>query len=423
MKRLALLFLALIAGLASPRFAAADTFYMRDGRIIEGEITREGDEYVYVTYKVGEMARTELLLKSDIERIDRDSAPADAPPPTPAPSSPTGRPAPPAPAPAASTRLRADGDLPPGTRKIAFITLEDTVGPLINADALVESVKLLEEDPPDIVVLHFNSGGGALVEVQKLSDVIEHQIKPKHRVVAWVTSAISAAAMTAWTCEEIYMEPRGNIGAATAFMTTSAAGAVAVKGEDLEQIFRMMEDITKRGNHDSIVMRAMQTPTDLSADIDPVTGKVTWHNNLDGQHIVSTTKQILTFNSIDAVKFGIARGVANTKDDLAAALGASSWVEVGQSADAYQQEFRASVKEAQVRAGELLSKLNVAERGRNLSRGRAFLGQLRGLVRRAPSLEQYGAGDFGVPPLTEEFFQRIEDQLQAIADRESKRRR
>lgn len=416
MKRFAFILFSVVALLLAPAWAQADKVFLKDGRVIEGVITREGDGFLYISYKFGEMDRNEFVLRSNIDHIERDADTAtddsksktpihpDVPAPTPTPT------------PDSTPRAKlTPSNAPPGACKIAFITLEGEVGPEMNAGALRHSVELLSDDEPDIVVLKINSGGGALFEIQKLSDVIEKDIKPKYRVVAWIESAISAAAMTAFTSEEIYMLKEGNIGAATAF-SMSGGRATAAKGEDLERIFREMERICKRGNHDYKIMRAMEVPTDLSADID-ANGTITWRYDLEGQHIVSTTNKILTFNSIDAVKFGLARSVADNKDDLARALGCDSWVEVGKDADEYQQKFRNNVKQAQVRATELLQKMNIAVKSGSLSRARSFLGQLRGLVRRAPSLEVYGS-----PPLDRDFFKQVEEQLDAIAKKNKTRR-
>jgi len=408
--RIRTLILAAIAAacLAVPALAL-DKVHLKDGRVLEGEITREGDGYLYITVRVGSLQRAEFVLKANVERIERDvdATPEDkdagGTPATPAPETSPNRTASPRPAPA-----------DPNARRIAFITLEEMVGPFMNARALAHSIDLLEDDKPEIVVLQINSGGGIGLEVQKLSDVIEHKIKPKYRVVAWVESAISAAAMTAWTCEEIYMMKEGNIGAATGYRMLNGR-AEAVEGEELEMVLRQMEQISERGNHNPLVMRAMQVPTNLSADIDPSTGAVTWRNDLSGQYIVSTEKQILTFNSIDAVRFGVARAIADNKDELARALGCSSWVEVGADADEYQVRFREDVQQAQVRAAEILSKMQIALNAGNVGRARAMLGQLRGWARRATSLEEYGAPDFGVPPLDAEFFRRVEEQLDQLA--------
>src|SRR5690606_35039853 len=125
--------------------------------------------------------------------------------------------------------------IPDGATRVTFISLEEMVGPFLNADALRHSLELVKDEKPDISVLAVNSGGGALTEVQPLSDLIHKELKKDYRVVAWIRSAISAAAMTSLNCEEIYMMREGNIGAAVAFMQTGS-GTKALEGEELEQV-------------------------------------------------------------------------------------------------------------------------------------------------------------------------------------------
>ena len=60
-------------------------------------------------------------------------------------------------------------------------------------DQLERSIPMLEEEKVEIVVFRVNSGGGALSEIQKISDVIECKYKPKFRVVAWIESATACA--------------------------------------------------------------------------------------------------------------------------------------------------------------------------------------------------------------------------------------
>jgi len=134
---------------------------------------------------------------------------------------------------------------------------------------------------------------------------------------------------------------------------------------------------------------------------------------------VSRQNEILTFNALDAVKYKVARGIADTKDELAKAMGLTEWVEVGKKADEYQQEFRKNVKAAQVQLEELWSKLNIAlsfggsaptekERDRQIGIARRYLKEMKAWINRAPSLEVY----MGITP---EFFRDMDKRLKDLA--------
>jgi len=389
--------------------AIADTVRLKDGTVLEGEIAREGSDFIFLIVQVGDIEHTRLVLRSDIASIERDDA-ADEPANDAAPATrDAARPG--------EERPESTPRAAPGAARIAFITLEGMVGPLMNAKALKESVERLEGCDVDVVVLRINSGGGALNEVEPLSNMIHETIKPKHRVVAWIESAISAAAMTAATCEEIVFMKQGNFGAAVAFVQQSGGRAQALEGQQLELVLELGKELSKRGRHDPLVLKAMQTGTDLSVDIDE-NGVAQWRNDLEGQYIVSTANVILTFNALDAVKYKFARGLADTKDELASVLGYEEWVEVCPEADRYMQTFRENVERAQIETQELLGKMQVALEAGQVSRARRFLGEIRGWVSRAPSLETYGS-----PPFTREWFRQVEEELRKRARQQAERRR
>lgn len=329
--------------------------HTNSGETIEGEIVRDESSFIIIRYEEYGVPREKIILRSDIDRIVRDGdAEADV----------DGE--------GGSGDDAVSGD---DTRaKIAFVTLEEMVGPYFNTDALEESITILDELPeaerPDVVVLQINSGGGALRELLRLTEYIHEEVKPKYRVVSWIESAISAAAMTAWATNEIYMMSEGNIGACTGFSQRPDENGnfvtVAMTGEALDEILEYMEDVSDWGDHEPWVMKAMQVsaphrPFALSAEVDAY-GRVTWHaaegpgNNLPGE-LVSPYDEILTLEAYNAERLGVSLGTADSKDELASLLGFSEWREVGHAADEHQVEFRECVGEFETRLIELLLKL------------------------------------------------------------------
>jgi len=398
--------LAAMLGVLVGTPAHADTVELKDGRKLEGRVEREVDGAILFVMKVGAIEHSQWITADQIVKLERTEAAAAAP-------------------------RAADPEkvkIADGAGRVAFISLEEMVGPFFNRDALMKSVEILDKLPsdqrPDVIVLWIDSGGGALLELFKLTETIQNEIKPKYRTVAWIRSAISAAAMTAWACEEIYMMDEGNIGACTGYMTVGGR-TQAMDGAGLEQVLEYMERVSEWGRHEPLVMRAMQISGEkrknkpLSADISP-DGRVTWYENDKGQYLVCDKDKILTLNAADSVKFGVARGIANTKDELAKLLGFQEWVEVGPEADRYQQEFRRNVQTAQTRSNELMSKIQIAlnfagsaptnrERDTQIARARTFLRELKSLIDRAPSLKTYSQ-------FTPEWFQDVDDQLRKMAN-------
>ena len=380
---------------------AADVVYLKDGTKLEGTIERETDSAIFLVIAIGDIQQHKLIRLSEIDRIERDAAkPAETP---------------------AAATTATGTSIPAGATRVAFITLEEMVGPFFNKGAIEHSIDILkampEEEKPQVVVFWVDSGGGALFELVQIMPYITEEVKPYFRTVAWIRSAISAAAMSVWPIEEIYMMKEGNIGACTGF-SSGSGGTVAMSGDGLEMILMEMEKYSREGEKDPKIMRAMQVYMTLSCDID-ADGRITWYDDDRGQFLVSPQNEILTFNSIDAVKFGVARGIADTKDELCKAMGLVEWVEVGHKADEYQQEFRENVGRAQVELGELWNKLNIAiqfagsapnekERDRQIGIARRYLKEMKAWVNRAPSLEVY----MGLEP---SFFRDMDQQLKDLA--------
>src|SRR5262245_30451116 len=79
--RIATLCVALVVTLAATTNVLADKLHLKDGRVVEGSITSEGDDYLYFKSKVGGIDKTDFYAKSDIKKIERDSVTNPAPTP------------------------------------------------------------------------------------------------------------------------------------------------------------------------------------------------------------------------------------------------------------------------------------------------------------------------------------------------------
>jgi hypothetical protein len=351
---------------------AGDRVTLTDGRVVEGTIVQEVDGSVWIKVKEGSREREEFFPAAQVEKIERDAAGGAADDPNEAPKAP-GKPSvgdkPKASVPA-GTPDEAGGAMTPtdpaepasNVRRIAVITLgegggKDMVGVYMVAEVLKRAIPELEKERVTDVVFRVNSGGGMLLEIQKLSDVIHEEYRPRFRVVGWIESAISAAAMTAHCIPELFFMSSGNYGACTGWF-----GALqAVEGRDLEEVLFMMERISARGGYDTKIMRAMQIEVPLSATISP-TGDVTWYENEEGEIIVNRTGKILTFTADQALQLGFSKGTADTLDELVKMMGYTEYEIVGAKrpnvaypvsrAEEMQRRFRSQVAEDQKRTNE-----------------------------------------------------------------------
>lgn len=307
---------------------ALDRVTLNDGRVIEGEIARELNGSVWVKTDDG---MTQFFAASDVLKIERDVE-GDG---VETPSSPTVTdPAPPAEAdePKAERTRQAVSS---GAPRAVVLSYGDAdagqgmVGTYITAQSLREVIPLLEEENIDIVVFRINSGGGAVLEMEPLSDVLHNEFKPKFRTVAWVDYAISAASLTPHTLEEHYFMRRGAYGGNTAWF-----GALqAVKGRGLEDILYFAELISERGGHDPRIIRAMQILEPLSVDLDENGRVEAMYQNADGEVVINKPNRVLALTSVTAQQIGFADGIADTLDELGKAMGLTEVEWVGDEVD------------------------------------------------------------------------------------------
>lgn len=325
--------------LAQPSTALADKVTLNDGTVLEGDIVREGDGFLFIKVKIGSLETEKLVTKDQIRAVERTSdtkkddsnkSPEKAPDAA-APSGDSTTPA------AKGKHVKKPGDptrvaiLNFGQPKNTPNRADDTVGIQCNVAAFRHVLPMLEEDGVEVVVIRIASGGGYTLEMPKFNDLFDYEYKAKFRTVAWIEYSISAACMSPWVLEEIYFMRNGRMGGCTEFHS----GGIASKGMDLEEILAYMEKASIRGKKDPKIMRSMQIQEPLSCTIDPVTGAVTWFQDTSGEIIVNRETNVLTFNSEMAVKTKFANGLADTVEELMKAMNIKEYEIVGERATKY----------------------------------------------------------------------------------------
>jgi hypothetical protein len=308
------------------------------------------------------------------------------------------------------------------------------VGLFMTAKGLRECIPLLEKERVEVVVFLINSGGGALLEIERLSDCIQNEFKPRFRVVAWIKWAISAAAMTAHCIEEIYMMPEAAYGACTGWH----GALVAMKGRDYLEVVYTMEKISARGKHDKAIMRAMQGDPDnpensaLSCDITP-DGEVKWYQNEDGDYVVNPAGKVLTFTSETAAKYKFSKGTAATLDELAKLMGYQEIEWVGEVRSGYiypisraeqsMMTFRNKTFDDQERLREYYTNYQTAvqaaagtqdkrDRGMLVGRARKAFEQIKAMVANNPNFALFTFGM--LPSQWEEWVEQQEKLLRDL---------
>ncbi len=413
----AVIAMAVVFATPSASFAA-DKVTLKDGTVLEGKITREGEGFLFIKIKIGSIEQEKLVATSDIKTIERDGAAKD-------PKSADDAKDKKDPAVAGDAKAGESKPAHSGATRVAILNfgppsswqdkIGNTVGLEISVKAFADVVPKLEKAKVDVVVIRVNSGGGLGLEVPKFQELFEKVYKPKFRTVAWIESAISAAAMSPYVIEEIYFLPEGNLGACTGWY----GNLQNVEGVDLEEMLIMMEHASALGKRDPKIMRSMQIQEPLSCNIDPVTGEVTWFQDTSGQYLVNQPHTILTFNAKDALRYKFAAGIAATKEELAKAMGLNEVEWVAQDATDYvdqnMRECDKSEKTFQNAYEKFAIAYNLAAqiqdckaRGSQIAIARRYLSEMRRLTNVNPNFGLMRGVD-------EDWFRQRDEELRKLA--------
>ncbi|MEE8459625.1 MAG: hypothetical protein V3S08_07115 [Phycisphaerales bacterium] len=247
-----------------------------------------------------------------------------------------------------------------GTRPGVFVLpLKGTVGIEFRHD---EIEKIAEEADKygsgQIIVLVIDSGGGLITEMETIHETMT-TIKKRHRLVAWVKKAISAACATAMHCDEIYFMTNGTAGAMTAFK-----GTKSWSGDELELWLTNAGDWMESGGRSRYIAEAMiHNSKLLSYDKDADTGEVTFYNDLSGETILSRTSENLVFNATNALDCGFSDGTASNEQELAELLDLGEWYEISDYGRRIAKDWQDVVERGQRELRLLQERLSYAGTG------------------------------------------------------------
>jgi len=416
--------------------ALADKVVMKDGRVLVGKVQRNEGGVIILVRKVDGKDVFEYLSADDVKTVTIEDATPVKTPEAPKADAPKDAPkidAPKADSPDAKKADNkkkgvADRQLTGRPTRIAFLNFGsparnqgaegDMVGVNISAKAFAEVIPILEKQQVDIVVIRINSGGGYTLEMGRFADLFEQVYKKKFRTVAWVESAISAAAMSPWTIEEFYMMTSGNIGGCTEW----SGNLNATKGINLEVRLQQMEGYSKLAGRDPKIMRSMQIQEPLSCNIEE-NGTVTWFQDTTGQILVNRGNEILTLNSEMAVKTKFAKGIADTKDELAKAMGLSEYEFVAldatkfidrfaEDATRFEETFRETVRKYLL-AVNIAEQMPLERRGPEVGRAQKLLSEMERMVGLNPNFE-FHFGNMAGATLDRDFFEEQRERLRKL---------
>jgi hypothetical protein len=211
------------------------------------------------------------------------------------------------------------------TRGVFVLPLSGMVGTKFRAaeiDTIIEQADAI--GPGQTIILLIDSGGGVVTEWELIYESIM-SAKGRHRFIAWIKKAISAAAATAIVCEEIYFQTGGVLGA-----ITMHSGGNPVPDQILYKWIEKLQEVVEEGSRSPLLVGPMtMNRFQLSYDKDSETGEVTFYPDMRGEFDLSNQNENLVFNLTNAIHSGFADGKADTVEELAVLLDMDVWHEFG----------------------------------------------------------------------------------------------
>jgi len=330
---------------------AEDKVRLNNGTEWVGEIIEQTEHYIIIRVKHGSYVKDMTFFKGDVAEIIEDAATETAE----AESTEA--------AAATTTTTATEPEAGSGT-VILRLPLVGGVGETMRHQeiekvaAYADKLKK-EKGISPIIVLEIESPGGAMSEMYAIHDTLM-EVKKRHRVVAWIKEAISAAAATAFHCDEIYFRTDGSLGAMTGYNPGSGE---ALKGAELQRWLTDASAWAEAGGRPGLIAKAMiHHPFEVSYDVDEETGEVTWYDTLEGEYDLSDATTNLTFTSGHAEQSGFADGIADSEQKLAELLDMKEWNE-DPYAKKLQEEWMKTFEKANYEIPMIFGELQIIQGG------------------------------------------------------------
>jgi len=350
---------ALPGGVAPPLAAAQspseeeslDTLVLRNGRVVKGRILEETDAYVKIVVVVAGIEAETTYNRSEILRVVRAQAASPQRPGTPAkapataPTQPTQRTRP-----ASQGRsepviylLPLKGHIvgePVGYEYLAQARRND----IVTVTPFKEALEDARQRDPDVVVIEIDAdspaGFDGMFVAQPFYEVVEQAMRQGTRIVFWVKRAVAGAAFLPFISPEIYFKSDGLLGG-VGNLSDLDYGDKWVTEKQISLRLGIAEGYAIQGGYDPALVRAMARrenwlfvrweggkPVYLEREPRPSDGPGWTLLSDDGEGDNADTSileqnDVLQLNADWAQRLLVAKGVADTVDDLAFLLGFS----------------------------------------------------------------------------------------------------
>ncbi|MCE5326622.1 MAG: ATP-dependent Clp protease proteolytic subunit [Planctomycetaceae bacterium] len=215
-------------------------------------------------------------------------------------------------------------EIDPSKPTYMVVPIEGAIGMDVSAGLLRKMLTLARNTKTDVVVLEIDSPGGIVEDLFDMLKVLQ-EFRPM-RIVAYVRRAHSCAAILAMSCKEIIVAPTATIGGAVVF-TFTPQGTPSNISAKFESIVRAeCKTFVEAAGHDSKLVEGMMQ-TDCQLTLVEKDGRKSVTDQPAGGKVIKKKGTILTLSASEAVEVGLAKGPADTLDEVRKLLGVEAWQE------------------------------------------------------------------------------------------------
>jgi hypothetical protein len=201
------------------------------------------------------------------------------------------------------------------------IPIRGMIGKDFSSQLMKIHLERAEKLKPTVVVLEVDTGGGDIVEAERIVDLL---IAAKGtRFVAFVRKALSAGATITLACKEIFVTEGATIGAATSYQV-GEDGMPGVLAEKFQSAWRAVcRKAAECGRHPAVLADAMVDP-DFALTMRIEREMVVLERDGHGS-VLKARGRILTLTARESVSCGLAKGIVADIPELGERLSMRAW--------------------------------------------------------------------------------------------------
>ena len=310
--------------------ASADKLTFQNGGEITGRIVSEGQEKVVIDTRYGRLSfPREQIVSITYQKLPPEQQAPTLPDAVEAPSG------------------VAKSGSPGGYYEIA---VRGVIGSHVRSSLFKACLQEARRLGAHTVVLRINSPGGSVAEVEQMISAVADNGDLRF-VAVCEGQVLSAAAILALSCRDIFVSRDACIGAATPYKTTGGGLPAPLQEKFLSAWRATCRTAAELGKHQPILAEAMVDPR-VELYVTTENGRPVVRPGRGGQQL-TTDGKLLTLTSSEAIRCGLARGRFVGVEQLGSLLKEKPWKPLNGPA---RKKLLAHISSAE-KAGQRLKKL------------------------------------------------------------------